>query len=107
MWGSVYALKRLSVKNNANLDRHAEPCQILEAENRLIKGTPSLDDEIVLAKARAAALWCNHASSANQDKPWSYMLVPHDSILGNMTLAGLAAAYTFAELPPEKAALRV
>jgi len=28
--------------------------------------------------------------------------VPHDSILGNMTLAGLAAAYTFTELPPER-----
>jgi hypothetical protein len=30
------------------------------------------------------------------------MLVPHDAILGNMTLSGLAAAHTFTELPLEK-----
>jgi type III restriction enzyme len=63
-----------------------------------------MNDEIVLAKARAAALWCNRASSVNEDKPWSYMLVPHDAILGNMTLSGLAAAHTFTELPLERTA---
>jgi len=61
-----------------------------------------MKDEVVLAKARAAALWCNYASSANEDKLWSYMLVPNDSILGNMTLSGLAAAHAFTELPLEK-----
>ena len=66
------------------------------------KRASEMDDEVVLAKARSAALWCNRASSANEDKPWSYMLVPHDAILGNMTLSGLAAAYTFTELPLEK-----
>jgi type III restriction enzyme len=84
-----------------------EPDFVVETKTRKWicepKRASEMDDEIVLAKARAAALWCNHASSANGDKPWSYMLVPHDSILGNMTLAGLAAAYTFVELPPEKA----
>jgi hypothetical protein len=32
----------------------------------------------------------------------SYMLVPHDAILGNITLPGLTAAYAFTELPVEK-----
>ncbi len=85
-----------------------EPDFVVETKTRKWicepKRASEMNDEIVLAKARAAALWCNRASSANEDKPWSYMLVPHDSILGNMTLAGLAAAYTFLELPPQKAA---
>jgi len=84
-----------------------EPDFVVETKTRKWicepKRASEMSDEIVLAKARAAALWCYHASSANADKPWSYMLVPHDSILGNMTLAGLAAAYTFTELPREKA----
>ena len=66
------------------------------------KRASEMDDEVVLAKARAAALWCNHASSVNGDKSWSYMLVPHNAILGNMTLSGLAAAHRFTELPLEK-----
>jgi type III restriction enzyme len=83
-----------------------EPDFVVETKTRKWicepKRASEMKDEIVLAKARAAALWCKHASSANEDKPWSYMLVPHDSILGNMTLAGLAAAYAFTELPPER-----
>jgi len=85
-----------------------EPDFVVETKTRKWicepKRASEMADEIVLAKARAAALWCNHASSANEDKPWSYMLVPHDAILGNMTLTGLAATHTFAELPVEKAA---
>jgi type III restriction enzyme len=84
-----------------------EPDFVVETKTRKWicepKRASEMDDEVVLAKARAAALWCNHASSVSGGKPWSYMLVPHDSVLGNMTLAGLAAAYTFVELPPEKA----
>jgi type III restriction enzyme len=58
------------------------------------KRASELKDETVLAKARAAAEWCKHAS-AGSDKPWAYLLIPHDAILGNMTLQGLAAAYHF------------
>jgi len=61
-----------------------------------------MKDDVVLAKACAAALWCNHASSVNGEERWSHMLVPDDSIPGNMTLAGLAAARTFTELPLER-----
>ncbi len=65
------------------------------------KRASEMTDETVLAKARAAAFWCSHASTVSA-KPWSYMLVPHDAISANMTLAGLAAAYRFTPLaaPP-------
>ncbi len=85
-----------------------EPDFVVETKTRKWicepKRASEMNDEVVLAKARSAALWCNRASSANEDKPWSYMLVPHDAILGNMTLSGLAAAHTFTELPLERTA---
>ena len=40
-------------------------------------------------KAKAAALWCRHAT-AHDGKPWKYLLIPHDKIDETKTLAGLA-----------------
>jgi type III restriction enzyme len=57
------------------------------------KRASEMTDEIVLAKARAAATWCKHAS-AGGDKPWAYLLVPHDRIDEARTFGGLAAAHT-------------
>ncbi len=62
------------------------------------KAANEMTDETVLAKARAAAVWCEHASKHARDhdgKPWSYLLIPDDQIRENMTLQGLAAAHTF------------
>ena len=62
------------------------------------KRASELGDETVLAKAQAAAVWCQHATEhAKQHgvKPWTYLLVPHDAIADNKTLKGLAAAHTF------------
>jgi len=45
------------------------------------------------AKKDAAVQWCSHATShtvSHGGKPWTYVLVPHDAIWENMTLAGLA-----------------
>ena len=50
------------------------------------------------AKARAAATWCRHATKhelAHAGKPWRYVLIPHDSVQENMTLAGLVATHEF------------
>ena len=50
----------------------------------------------MLAKAKAAKTWCEHASVhelKHGGKPWSYLLIPHDAITGNMTLAGLASRF--------------
>jgi type III restriction enzyme len=59
------------------------------------KSTAEMKDETVLAKARAAALWCKRASEHAGGKPWKYLLIPHDVINESKTLAGLAATYEF------------
>jgi SOS-response transcriptional repressor LexA len=62
------------------------------------KRAGEMEDRDVLAKARAAAEWCRHATEherANGGKPWTYLLIPHDVITDNKTLQGMAATYTF------------
>ena len=59
------------------------------------KAKDDLTNPVVLAKADAAAEWCKHATEVS-DKPWSYLLIPHDEIDESKTLAGLAASYTHA-----------
>ena len=56
-----------------------------------------LDDPIVLAKKNSAIKWCANASDhakTNGGKPWHYVLIPHDVIAENMTLAGLAKQFS-------------
>ena len=43
------------------------------------KRATEMTDEVVLLKAKAARLWCEHASTVS-DKPWKYVLIPHDAI---------------------------
>jgi type III restriction enzyme len=60
------------------------------------KRANEMTDEVVLGKADAAAIWCKHATAhakENGGKPWRYLLIPHDQIQDQMTLAGLAARY--------------
>ena len=60
------------------------------------KRATEMTDEIVLAKAAAAVTWCKHATAhakENGGKPWRYLLIPHDQVQDQMTLAGLAARY--------------
>jgi type III restriction enzyme len=52
----------------------------------------------VLAKKKAAVLWCARATDharSNGGKPWQYVLIPHDVIAENMTLAGLVSKFSF------------
>jgi type III restriction enzyme len=68
---------------------------IAEVKAREEMATPE-----VTAKANAARTWVNYASchaNTNGSKPWRYVLIPHDSILGSSTLAGLVPSLT---LPP-------
>lgn len=65
------------------------------------KRANEMTDEVVEAKARAAATWCAHATTHATEgggKSWRYLLLPHDQIRDQMTLAGLAAGFTI--LPP-------
>lgn len=58
------------------------------------KRANEMSDDMVLAKAQAAATWCTHATARAGEhggKPWTYLLIPHDQIQDQMTLGGLAA----------------
>jgi type III restriction enzyme len=57
------------------------------------KAADEMQSDEVKAKARAAALWCAHATQHGGGKPWKYLLVPHDAVNDSKTLDGLAAAY--------------
>ena len=59
------------------------------------KEAKEMTDEVVLAKARAASLWCQRATEHAGGKPWKYLLIPHDAIDESKTLAGLAASWEF------------
>lgn len=51
----------------------------------------------VLAKKDAAVLWCTQATThalSNGGKPWKYVLIPHDVMAENMTLAGLVSQFS-------------
>lgn len=77
-----------------------EPDFVVETQTEKLlcepKQASEMTDEVVLPKADAAAPWCQHATTharENNGKPWRYLLIPHDQIQAQMTLAGLAARY--------------
>jgi type III restriction enzyme len=56
------------------------------------KRASEMTDEIVLLKAKAAAVWCQHASTVS-DKPWRYILIPHDAITSSTTFKTIVASF--------------
>ena len=79
-------------------DNSYEPDFVVETKTEKLlcepKRASEMTDETVLAKADAAATWCKHATdhaNENGGKPWRYLLIAHDRIQDQMTLAGLAA----------------
>ena len=77
-----------------------QPDFVAETENTKYmlepKASNQLNDPIVLAKKDAAVKWCTNATShaaTYGSKPWRYVLIPHDEIADNITLAGLAARF--------------
>jgi len=73
------------------------PDFVVEAESCMYICEPKMASEMtdpdVLTKARAATTWCEHATKACE-KPWKYLLIPHDAIDSAQTLAGLASRFT-------------
>jgi type III restriction enzyme len=60
------------------------------------KASNQMDDPIVLAKKEAALNWCANASDHSRSyggKPWRYLLIPHNEIAANITLAALCARF--------------
>ena len=50
----------------------------------------------VIAKAKAASEWCANAttySALHGGKPWRYLLIPHDAVQVNKTLAALTMTF--------------
>jgi type III restriction enzyme len=83
-------------------DASYEPDFVVETKKEKFlcepKSAAEMEDREVLAKAQAAAEWCRHATEhegKNGGKPWTYLLIPHDVIMDNKTLKGLAATYAF------------
>ena len=60
-----------------------------------LKSSGQTSEEVVIAKAKAASLWCERATEHSGGKPWKYLLVPHDALDESMTLAGLAAKWEY------------
>jgi type III restriction enzyme len=83
-------------------DNDYEPDFVVETDiEKLLceaKRADQMTDAVVLAKAKAASTWCKHATDhelRHGGKPWRYVLIPHNVIAENMTINGLAKAYTF------------
>lgn len=81
-------------------DNDYEPDFVVETKSLKllceVKRSDQLEDPVVLAKTRAAVLWCGHASDyelQNDGKPWRYLLLPQESVTDNMTLKGLVSRY--------------
>ena len=87
---------RIDLKDSSSY----RPDFIVEGQNGKFICEPKMrkemEDSDVIAKAQAARTWCQRATEyevANGGKPWKYVLIPHDVIAANMTLAGLASQY--------------
>jgi type III restriction enzyme len=91
-------------RNQFRIDYHSgeayEPDFVVETKKRMliceVKAQNELDDPIVKAKAAAATKWCKTATQyapGGGTKPWVYLLIPDDQILGSTTLDGLIARF--------------
>jgi type III restriction enzyme len=75
------------------------PDFVAETSDMVLMLEPKRASEInsadVQAKRDAGIKWCEHATayaSQHGGKPWKYVLIPHDLVAENMTLAGLVNA---------------
>jgi len=70
------------------------------------KAADAMADVDVQAKRDAAVRWCAHASDyakTQGGKPWRYVLMPHDVVSDNMTLAGLVQHFAVDAEPASRA----
>jgi type III restriction enzyme len=81
-------------------DRPYEPDFVVETKMQKllceVKAARDMEDAEVREKGRAAVQWCEHATAHERQhggKPWRYLLIPHDAIEANRTVATLAAQF--------------
>ena len=63
-----------------------------------VKRSSEMTNPVVLAKARAAAQWCQHATEHARKhgaKLWAYLLIPDTAVAENKTLKALTDAHEF------------
>ena len=77
-----------------------QPDFVAEADGAIYMLEPKARNEMdapeVLAKKEVAVRWCKQSSDYSRTyggKPWKYLLIPHDAIAENMTLAWLAGQF--------------
>lgn len=61
-----------------------------------IKAKNEVADPVVLTKAKAARKWIHHANNHAKEtgeKPWTYVLVPHDAVKPSATLKSLTSTF--------------
>ena len=59
-----------------------------------------IDSSGVQEKARAADQYCAHATdytTGNGGKPWKYVLIPHNSVMGNMSVEYLMKNFEYTD----------
>ena len=81
-------------------DQEYQPDFVAETTSQILmmepKASNQMQDPDVLAKRDVAIEWCRHATThaaSYGGKPWSYLLIPHNSIAENMTIDGLVQQY--------------
>jgi len=77
-----------------------QPDFVAEADGAIYmlepKASNEMEDSAVLLKKESAIKWCQNASdnaAKHGGKPWRYVLIPHNEIAENMTLAALAERF--------------
>jgi type III restriction enzyme len=78
-----------------------QPDFVAETADRIYMLEPKARNELeaadVIAKRDAAVKWCQNATAHAHTyggKPWCYVLIPHDVIADNMTIATLAKQFS-------------
>jgi type III restriction enzyme len=86
------------------LQHDYQPDFVAEASDCIYMLEPKAKNEMttpeVLSKKEAAVTWCTRATThalSSGGKPWKYVLIPHDVIAENMTLAGLIGQFSARE----------
>ena len=81
--------------------REYQPDFVAETKDAIYMLEPKMrkdmEDQGVIQKKESAVSWCKHASdhaSKNGGKPWKYLLIAHDLIAENMSIAGIAAQFS-------------
>jgi type III restriction enzyme len=78
-----------------------QPDFVAELADRIVmlepKARNQMKDPEVVAKRDAAVIWCRQATehaATYGGKPWSYALIPHDTINEGWSLTGLLDRWT-------------